>query len=84
MKTTEVTLRFLVPDEGYVLRNKEDKTIISEKVSLSVHDTLDNWEEVEKDMAETEKQELEKEIEENLHMLVENTMEYEKRKIKFI
>lgn len=75
MKTTEVTLRFLIPDEGYVLRNKEDKTILSEKVSLSVHDTLDNWEEVEKDMAETEKQELEKEIEENLHMLVDATME---------
>lgn len=75
MKTTEVTLRFLIPDEGYVLRNKEDKTILSEKVSLSVHDTLDNWEEVEKDMAETEKLELEKEIEENLHMLVDATME---------
>lgn len=75
MKTTEVTLRFLVPDEGYVLRNKEDKTILSEKVSLSVHDDLENWEEVEKDAAELEKQELEREIEENLHMLVENTME---------
>lgn len=75
MKTTEVTLRFLVPDEGFVLRNKEDKTIISEKVSLSVHDDLKNWEEVERETAEADKQELEKEIEENLHMLVDATME---------
>lgn len=71
MKTTEVTLRFLIPDDGFVLRNKEDKTILSEKVSLSVHDTLDNWEEVERDVAEADKLELEKEIEENLHMLVD-------------
>lgn len=75
MKTTEVTLRFLVPDEGYVLRNKEDKTILSEKVSLSVHDDLENWEEVERNTAENEKKELEREMEENLHMLLENTME---------
>lgn len=75
MKTTEVTLRFLIPDDGFVLRNKEDKTILSEKVSLSVHDTLDNWEEVERDVAEADKLELEKEIEENLHMLVDATME---------
>lgn len=75
MKTTEVTLRFLVPDEGFVLRNKEDKTIISEKVSLSQFDNPENWEEVERETAEADKQELEKEIEENLHMLVENTME---------
>lgn len=57
------------------MRNKEDKTILSEKVSLSVHDTLDNWEEVERDVAEADKLELEKEIEENLHMLVDATME---------
>lgn len=75
MKTTEVTLRFLIPDDGFVLRNKEDKTILSEKVSLSVHDDLENWEEVERETAEADKQELEKEIEENLHMLLENTME---------
>lgn len=75
MKTTEVTLRFLEPEEGFVLRNKEDKTILSEKVSLSVHDDLENWEEVERETAEADKQELEREIEENLHMLVDATME---------
>lgn len=75
MKTTEVTLRFLIPDDGFVLRNKEDKTIISEKVSLSQFDNPENWEEVERDTAEADKLELEKEIEENLHMLVDATME---------
>lgn len=75
MKTTEVTLRFLIPEQGFVLRNKEDKTIISEKVSLSIYDDLENWEEVDRETAEAEKQELEREMEENLHMLVENTME---------
>lgn len=59
MKTTEVTLRFLEADEGYLLRNKEDKTIISEKVSLSIHDSTENWEEVDKETAELEKKEIE-------------------------
>lgn len=75
MKTTEVTLRFLIPDDGFVLRNKEDKTILSEKVSLSQFDNPENWEEVERDTAEADKLELEREMEENLHMLIENTME---------
>lgn len=61
MKTTEVTLRFLIPDDGFVLRNKEDKTIISEKVSLSKFDNPENWEEVDIETAEADKQELERE-----------------------
>lgn len=65
MKTTEITLRFLVPDEGFILRNKEDKTIFSEKVSLSVHDSEENWEEVDEATAEQEMQK----IEENLNMM---------------
>lgn len=74
MITTEVTIRFLEPTEGYLLRNKEDKTIISKKVALSKNDTIENWEEIEESVAIAEKEELEKEIEENLNVLVENSI----------
>lgn len=59
MKTTEVTLRFIEPSEGYVLRNKEDKTILSKKVSLSSIDKIENWEEVEESVGISEKEEIE-------------------------
>lgn len=59
MKTTEVTLRFIEPSEGYVLRNKEDKTILSKKVSLSSIDKIENWEEVEESVGIYEKEEIE-------------------------
>ena len=59
MKTTEVTLRFIEPTEGYVLRNKEDKTILSKKVSLSSIDKIENWEEVEECVGISEKEEIE-------------------------
>lgn len=65
MKKTEITIRFLEPEQGFVLRNKNDKTILSEKVSLSVHDSPENWEEVDQETAEKEKQEIEQEIAEN-------------------
>lgn len=74
MITTEVTIRFLEPIEGYLLRNKEDKTIISKKVALSKNDDISNWEEIEEATAISEKEELEKEIEENLNILIENTV----------
>lgn len=73
MVTTEVTIRFLEPTEGYLLRNKEDKTIISKKVALSKNDTIENWEEIEESAALAEKEQLEKEIEENLNELINNT-----------
>lgn len=75
MKTTEVVLRFLIADDGYLIRNKEDKTVVSEKVALSVTDNADNWEEVEAEIALQEKEEIEKAIEENLNELVNNTIE---------
>lgn len=59
MKTTEVTLRFIEPTEGYILRNKEDKTILSKKVSLSSIDKIENWEEVEESVGISEKEEIE-------------------------
>ena len=59
MKTTEVTLRFIEPSEGYILRNKEDKTILSKKVSLSSIDKIENWEEVEESVGISEKEEIE-------------------------
>lgn len=59
MKTTEVTLRFIEPSDGYVLRNKEDKTILSKKVSLSSIDKIENWEEVEESVGISEKEEIE-------------------------
>lgn len=74
MITTEVTIRFIEPTEGYLLRNKEDKTIISKKVALSKNDDISNWEEIEEATAISEKEELEKEIEENLNILVENSI----------
>lgn len=74
MITTEVIIRFIEPTEGYLLRNKEDKTIISKKVALSKNDDISNWEEIEEATAISEKEELEKEIEENLNILVENTV----------
>lgn len=71
MKTTEVTLRFLEPDEGYVLRSKTDNTIFSDRVSLSVHDTAENWEEVDSKTAEQEQERIRRENEEKLNMEVE-------------
>lgn len=59
MKTTEVTLRFIEPATGYILRNKEDKTILSKKVSLSSIDKIENWEEVEESVGISEKEEIE-------------------------
>lgn len=59
MKTTEVTLIFIEPSDGYVLRNKEDKTILSKKVSLSSIDKIENWEEVEESVGIFEKEEIE-------------------------
>ena len=59
MKTTEVTLRFIEPSTGYILRNKEDKTILSKKVSLSNIDKIENWEEVEESVGISEKEEIE-------------------------
>ena len=72
MKTTEVTLRFIEPSEGYVLRNKEDKTILSKKVSLSSIDKIENWEEVEESVGISEKEE----IEELYRKKYENIEEY--------
>lgn len=73
MKTTEVTLRFLIAEDGYLLRNIADKTIISSKVALASNDSESCWEEVLEDVAISEKEQLEKEIEENLNALVNNT-----------
>ena len=74
MITTEVTIRFIEPSEGMVLRNKEDITIISKKVALSKNDDVSNWEEIDEATALLEKEQLEKEIEENLNILVENSI----------
>lgn len=74
MITTEVTIRFIEPSDGMVLRNKEDITIISKKVALSKNDDVSNWEEIDEATALLEKEQLEKEIEENLNILVENTV----------
>lgn len=68
MITTEVTIRFIEPSEGMVLRNKEDITIISKKVALSKYDKVENYEEIDEATAIAEKEELEKEIEESLNI----------------
>lgn len=76
MKITPFVLTFLEPSqEGYVIRNKEDITIISKKVSLSVNDSVDNWEEVEENIAIAEKEEFERQQEEMLNELINNTVE---------
>lgn len=74
MKTTEITLTILEPETGMVLRNKNEKLYISKKVALSKYDKIENYEEIEESVALAEKEELEKEIEENLNILVENSI----------
>lgn len=73
MKTTEIIVRFLEPSqEGYVLRNKNDITIISKKVSLGKNDSEENWEEILEEIAVKEKEEREKELlEENNNDIIE-------------
>lgn len=76
MKITPFVLTYLEPEkEGYILRNKEDITIISKKVSLSVNDSIENWEEVEEEKAILEKEEYERQQEEMLNELINNTVE---------
>lgn len=65
MITTEITVTIIEPSKGMVLRNIEDKTIISKKVALSINDSVDNWEEVEEVAAIALKEEIEKEMKEN-------------------
>lgn len=75
MKTKEVTLRYIEANEGHLLRSKKDNTIISDKIWLSLNDSIENWEEVEEDIARLDKEKLLQEIEENLKNLVNNTVE---------
>lgn len=74
MKTTEITLTIIEPEAGMVLRNKNEKLYISKKVALSKYDKVENYEEIDESVALAEKEELEKEIEENLNILVENSI----------
>lgn len=50
----------LESSDGKVIRNKNDKTIFSKKVFLSINDSEENWEEVDEIIAAKEKEELEK------------------------
>lgn len=67
LKTTEITMTIIEPsEEGMVLRNIEDKTIISKKVVLSVNDSIDNWEQIDEATAIALKEEIEEEIEKEM------------------
>lgn len=48
----------LESSDGKVIRNKNDKTIFSNKVFLSINDSEENWEEVDEEIAIKEKEEL--------------------------
>lgn len=46
MKIKELTIRFITPNEGYVLYNAQIDTF-SNKVQLGCNDNASNWQEIE-------------------------------------
>jgi hypothetical protein len=76
MKTTnKANFVCLEPDKGYMLRNKDDKTIIAYKVLMPLNSNGDNWEEVEEAQAIQDKEEIEKERQEQEAMKIEEIEE---------
>lgn len=58
MIKNNIQFTLLESSDGKVIRNKNDKTIFSNKVFLSINDSEENWEEVDEEIAIKEKEEL--------------------------
>jgi len=52
MKTETIKLIKLQAEEGMVFKNKESEKIMGETIYLGIHDSAENYEEVEKPISE--------------------------------
>lgn len=64
MKTNNINITILEASEGMLLRKNENHKIITKKAILGQNDKIENWEEVDEELAINEKEEIEKKEEE--------------------